>query len=126
MYNILDDIKSKNPDLDSRILEFLNYVIYEIELNDNYSKIILNMLIPQLIIYYKALDVIKTNKEVSHKDDYSRISKSPEIAVMQKANDQILNLLDKLAISPMEKAKIKRINKDDGDSANELLANLMA
>ena len=125
MYNILDDIIKKHSDLDSRIIEFLNYVVDDIECNNNYSKIILNMLIPQLIIYYKALDVIKANKEVSHKDDYSRISKSPEIAVLQKSNDQILNLLDKLALSPLEKAKVKKLNKDEGEDAKKLLEDLI-
>lgn len=125
----VDEIASKYGEpLDKRIIEFLELVTIAVEERDisAYSKIILKMLIPQLVIYYKALDIMQQNKDVAHQDVYNRISKAPEIQVMQKANDQILNLLDKLALSPWEKAKIKRINKDDGETANELLASLIS
>lgn len=127
MYKILDEIKSSYNDLDERVYKFLERVIKDIDDVDitNYNKIIIDMLIPQLVIYYKAIDIIKSETSISKKDDYNRTSKSPEIAVMQKANDQILNLLDKLVLSPLEKAKLKRINKDEEDSAKEILENLM-
>lgn len=127
MYKILDEIKSNYNDLDERVYKFLERVIKDIDDADitNYNKIIIDMLIPQLVIYYKAIDIIKSETSISKKDDYNRTSKSPEIAVMQKANDQILNLLDKLVLSPLEKAKLKRINKDEEDSAKEILENLM-
>jgi phage terminase small subunit len=127
MYKILDEIKSNYNDLDERVYKFLERVIKDIDDADitNYNKIIIDMLIPQLVIYYKAIDIIKSETSISKKDDYNRTSKSPEIGVMQKANDQILNLLDKLVLSPLEKAKLKRINKDDEDSAKEILENLM-
>lgn len=128
MKNINEIAETYGAPLDKRIIEFLELVAIAVEERDisAYSKIILKMLIPQLVVYYKALDLMNKSDSLRHEDVYNRITKSPEVQVMQKANDQILNLLDKLALSPMEKAKIKRINKDDGDSANELLANLMA
>lgn len=128
MNKILSELilKYKEP-LDERILDFLNNVTSGLDENNinDYTKIILNMLVPQLIIYFKAQDNIQGNGGVAHSDDYNRKSKSPEIAVLQKANDQILSLLDKLVLSPLEKAKIKRINKNDEDDAKELLENLI-
>lgn len=113
--------------IDSRIESMLDCVIHSLDPNHkgDYSKIILTMLVPQLILYFRALDEVNKTEKLSTKDDYSRTAKSPEIQVLQKCNDQILNLLDKLALSPMEKAKIKRINKGGEDSANELLASLI-
>lgn len=128
MNKILSELilKYKEP-LDERILDFLNNVTSGLDENNinDYTKIILNMLVPQLIIYFKAQDNIQGNGGVAHSDDYNRKSKSPEIAVLQKANDQILSLLDKLVLSPLEKAKIKRINKNDEDDSKELLENLI-
>ena len=108
--------------IDSRIESMLDCVINSLDPNHkgDYSKIILTMLVPQLILYFQALDEINTNKKLSTSDVYSRTAKSPEIQVLQKCNDQILNLLDKLCLSPLEKSKLKRLNKEDG-SAKELL-----
>lgn len=111
-----------NNKIDSRIESMLDCVINSLDPNHkgDYSKIILTMLVPQLILYFQALDEINTNKKLSTSDVYSRTAKSPEIQVLQKCNDQILNLLDKLCLSPLEKSKLKRLNKDD-ESARELL-----
>ena len=126
MKKLLNDIISKYKEpLDARIIDFLTYVTSSLENENDYTKIVLNMLVPQLIIYYKALDNMQTTSDVTHNDDYNRKSKAPEIGVMQKANDQILNLLDKLVLSPIEKAKLKRINKSEEDDAKDLLESLM-
>ena len=111
-----------NINVDSRIESMLDCVISSLDSNhkSDYSKIILTMLVPQLILYFRALDEVNNSDKLSTKDDYSRTAKSPEIQVLQKCNDQILNLLDKLCLSPLEKSKLKRLNKDDG-SAKELL-----
>ena len=125
----LDSITSKFKEpLDERIIEFLECVVEGIDDKHlkSYSKLILKMLIPQLILYYKALDLMEQNKSVRHEDIYNRITKAPEVQVLQKANDQILNLLDKLALSPIEKAKIKRLNKDEGEDAKKLLEDLIS
>lgn len=124
MNKIVKEITSKYKEpLDSRVVSFLDNVTSDLdEKNINhYSRIVLDMLVPQLIIYFKAQDNIQVEGGVSHSDDYNRKSKSPEIGVLQKANDQILSLLDKLVLSPLEKAKIKRINKNDEEDAKELL-----
>lgn len=129
MSKLLDKIKSKYKEpLDERIIEFLDNVVSDLDSSQTtkYSTIILDMLVPQLIMYFKAVDILQQNAGVSNKDIYDRSSKSPEIMVLNKAHDQILNLLDKLAMSPMEKAKIKRINKNEEESAKELLDSLMS
>lgn len=127
MKKLLNDITAnyKEP-LDARIIDFLTYVTSSLENETDYTKIILNMLVPQLIIYYKALDNMQAATDVTHNDDYNRKSKAPEISVMQKANDQILNLLDKLVLSPIEKAKFKRITKSDEDDPQNLLKDLLS
>ena len=116
-----------NNKIDSRIESMLDCVINSLDPNhrSDYSKIILTMLIPQLILYFRALDAVNDNDKLSTKDDYSRTAKSPEIQILQKCNDQILNLLDKLCLSPLEKAKVKRLNKDEGEDAKKLLDDLI-
>lgn len=128
MKSIKDIVSNYSEPLDSRVTDFLELVATAVEERETsaYTIIILKLLIPQLVLYYKALDLTQKDDKLRHEDVYNRITKSPEIQVLQKANAQILGLLDKLCLSPLEKAKIKRINKDDDDSANELLANLMA
>ena len=126
----------KNPEIidtnlddkiDNRIEELLNCVINSLDPNHkgDYSKIILTMLVPQLILYFRALDEVNKTNKLSTSDVYARTAKSPEIQVLQKCNDQILNLLDKLCLSPMDKAKINRINKSEETSAAELLEALI-
>ena len=112
-----------NDKIDSRIEELLDCVINSLEPSHkgDYSKIILTMLVPQLILYFRALDEVNKTEKLSTKDDYSRTAKSPEIQILQKCNDQILNLLDKLCLSPMEKAKINRISKSETVTGAELL-----
>lgn len=116
-----------NNKIDSRIESMLDCVINSLDPNHkgDYSKIILTMLVPQLILYFRALDEVNNNCKLSTKDDYSRTAKSPEIQVLQKCNDQILNLLDKLCLSPLEKSKLKRLNKNDEDDAKDLLERLI-
>lgn len=120
-------ISNSEEKFDSRIEKMLTCVFNSLDPNHkgDYSKIILTMLVPQMVLYFQALDEIKKNRKLSSSDVYSRTTKSPEIQVLQKCNDQILSLLDKLCLSPMEKAKINRINKSGETSAQELLDALM-
>ena len=116
---------------DIRITDFLDKVVNDLEEKQieisNYVKIILTMLVSQLILYYKAADAIFGSTQVSSKDNYDRKAKAPEISVMQKSHDQILNLLDKISLSPLSAAKIKKLNQDDSeDTAEKLLSELVA
>lgn len=116
-----------NGKVDPRIESMLTCVMNSLNIDHNeyYTKIILTMLVPQLLLYFRALDEINTSTKLSTSDAYARTAKSPEIQVLQKCNDQILNLLDKLCLSPMERAKIKRLSKDENEDAKKLLDELI-
>lgn len=110
--NILEETIKDYKDLDPRIILYLEHVVNEIGKDQvtDYTKVILGMLVPQLIIYYRSLDELNTKNDLTNENKYYGKSKSPVIIIMQKANDQILNLLDKISLSPMTKAKIKKLN----------------
>lgn len=112
--------------LDKRVEQFLDKTISALEEQKvtitDYTKMILSMLVAQLVLYYKACDSALQSDKVSSEDAYKRKAKMPEISIMQKSHDQILHLLDKIALSPLSSAKIKKLNSTDGDeTAQEYL-----
>lgn len=127
---IIQNLTQDYKNLDKRVIRYLESIVLEIKTTKNqfseYTKSILVMLVPQLIIYFKALDSLESEDELTNENKYYGKSKSPVIIILQKANDQILNLLDKIAISPLSAAKIKKLNKsDDDESGKELLNSLI-
>lgn len=118
--NILEETIKDYKDLDPRIILYLEHVVNEIGKDKvtDYTKVILGMLVPQLIIYYRSLDELNTKNDLTNENKYYGKSKSPVIIIMQKANDQILNLLDKISLSPMTKAKIKKLNTTEENTTS--------
>lgn len=126
--SLLEETIKDYKDLDPRIILYLEHVINEINKSKvtDYTKVILSMLVPQLIIYYKSLDELNSSdNDLTNENKYYGKSKSPVIIIMQKANDQILNLLDKISLSPMTKAKIKKLNttEENTKSSGEYVLN---
>lgn len=121
---------TKHKNIDDRVTDYVDKLISslnqnEVEIND-YTKLILMMIVNELILYFKATDAIYDNDEVSSTDNYDRKAKMPEISIMQKAHDQILTLMDKISASPLSRAKINKLkqnnnNELDAESAFELL-----
>ena len=124
-------IQENYADKDDRVKVFLSRVFEDVKkANDeklsNYFYCCLDLLANQLSIYYLSVDALNVNKNLSSTDDYKRVSKNPAIAVMAKAHQQILDLLEKLSLSPFQKAKLKKLNAtDDDESAEDLLENLI-
>lgn len=132
MDKLLNEIISEYDKLDDRVVNYLQHVINEIKISEknvsDYTKVILSMLVPQLIIYYRSLDDLNYNDELTNENKYYGKSKSPVILIMQKANDQILNLLDKISLSPLSRAKIKKLNsaeENDNESGEKILTALV-
>lgn len=116
---------------DERVIEFMDHITKDIKERKiavtEYLKVILSMLVTQFVLYIKAVDQISKEDKVSSTDDYKRVAKSPAIAVADKAHDKILELLDKISLSPLAEAKVKKLNKDDAEtSAQELLDDLIS
>jgi len=124
-----NQILSKYDKVDDRVNSFLDKVISDLNAKKiaitDYTVLILNMLVAQLVLYFKAVDDVMNTENVTNSDAYNRKSKTPEIAVLQKSNDQILNLLDKISLSPLSAAKIKKLNKSDDQDSSELLDKLI-
>lgn len=114
---------------DERVIDFIDSVTNDIKTRKievtEYLKVILQMLVAQLVLYFKSADEVFKNNALSSTDDYKRKSKAPEIAVMEKSHDKILELLDKIALSPLSSAKVKKLSKDDDLDAKELLDELV-
>lgn len=122
-------IKETYKDYDERVLIFMSRVYEDcIKNNDklsNYFYCCLDLLATQLKLYFLASDIIDEQKKLSSEDSYKRISKDPSISVLNKSHEQILNILQRLSLSPFDQAKLKRLNNGDGDeSAEELLKSL--
>lgn len=117
---------------DPRVIMFLDTTISALDSQSikitDYTKLILGMLVTQLVLYYKACDaLIQDNESITSEDKYKRRAQAPIISIMQKANDKIIGLLDKISLSPLEKAKVKKLNQktDEQEDARELLSALM-
>ena len=123
MKDLIIELTKDYKNLDPRVVNYLKSVISEINTVNKhiteYTKAILVMLVPQLIIYFRALDSLEAEDGITNENKYYGKSKSPVIIILQKANDQILNLLDKIAISPLSAAKIKKLNSVDSDKLAE-------
>ena len=123
-------IQENYGDYDERTKWLLTRVYEDCNKNNeklsNYFFVCLDLLATQCKLYYFALDVIKNATELSSKDNYGRVAKHPALQVLNSAHKEILNILQKLSLSPFEIAKLKRLNKGEDDgSAEELLSELI-
>ena len=123
-------LNETNKDLDPRIVNYLDNVVVDLMTHQKenitlYTKEILILLVAQLILYFKSFDAIFSADNLSSTDAYKRTAKSPEINILQKAHDQILNLFDKLCLSPMGKVKLSKLTQlDEEQTAKDLLNDL--
>ena len=115
---------------DDRVIQFINRVYEDVKEQNakinNYFFVTLDLLANQLLLYFRALDAINTDASLSTEDSYRRQAKSPHIAILNHAHQEIIKILDDYGLSPFASAKIKRLNNGDGDQdAEELLNNLI-
>lgn len=114
---------------DERVIDFIDDITTDIKNRKikvtEYLKVMLSMLVTQFVLYVKAVDQINKESSVSSTDDYKRAAKSPAIAVAQKAHDKIVELLDRISLSPLSEAKIKKLNSSEEESAQEILNELV-
>ena len=123
-------IKNRYDKYEDRVLEFMSKVYDDIKDNknkiSNYHLCMLDLLVVQLQIYYTSCDQLLKLTDLTTTDAYARAAKSPVISVLNKAHANIIDIMQKLSLSDLEIAKLKHINKnDDGESAEELLNNLI-
>ena len=124
-----DVIQKRYNKYDERVIEYLINIsksLKEQNVNDEYYYCMFDLLVIQLHLYYSSCDQLMKLKDLTSEDNYKRLVKSPLIGVLQKCHSQILDIMQKLSISPIEKAKLKRLNTtDDNESAEELLNSLI-
>lgn len=129
MKQIHNYILENFEDSDDRVKLFLSRVYEDCEAQhedlSNYFFCCLDLLANQLRLYFMALDYINENKKLSSEDSYKRVAKEPCIAILNNAHKEILNILQKLSLSPFEKAKLKRISSPSGGDDKEFLDNLI-
>ena len=115
---------------DDRVIEFLSRVYEDVKEQNakinNYFFVTLDLLANQLLLYFRALDAINADASLSTEDSYKRQAKSPQIAILNHAHQEIIKILDDYGLSPFASAKIKRLNNGDNDEdAEELLDSLV-
>lgn len=131
MKNIDTYIQNKYAGYDDRVIEFLNRVYEDSKNNNqeinNYFYCCLDLLSNQLKLYFMSVDALDSEKKLSSEDSYKRIARHPAVGILSKAHQQILDILEKLGLSPFANAKIKRLNKESGEdeSAEDLLNTLV-
>ena len=115
---------------DDRVLVFMSRVYEDVKEQNskinNYFFVTLDLLANQLLLYFRALDAINADASLSTEDSYKRQAKSPQIAILNHAHQEIIKILDDYGLSPFASAKIKRLNNSDNDQdAEELLDSLV-
>lgn len=128
-FNVLKSFEGS----DQRVLDFLEYILDELKAKEkalnNYTLVILQLLSAQLNLYFKAQDEVCSNVTEVSDTKYGKVKKiKPEVQIMMSAHKEVTRLLDKLGLSPLEKAKIKRMNTTEQNSqadGTELLAALI-
>lgn len=115
---------------DDRVLMFMSRVYEDVKEQNtkinNYFFVTLDLLANQLLLYFRALDAINADAALSTEDSYKRQAKSPNIAILNHAHQEIIKILDDYGLSPFASAKIKRLNNGDNDQdAEALLDNLI-
>ena len=125
-----DIIQKRYSEYDNRIIDFLHNIYEDVKDQNNninnYFFVTFDLLANQLISYFRALDAINKDASLSTEDSYKRTAKSPNIAILNHAHQEIMKILDDYGLSPFASAKIKRLNKnDDNESAEELLNSLI-
>ena len=115
---------------DDRVLVFMSRVYEDVKEQNakinNYFFVTLDLLANQLLLYFRALDAINADAALSTEDSYRRQAKSPNIAILNHAHQEIIKILDDYGLSPFASAKIKRLNNGDNDQdAEALLDNLI-
>ena len=125
-----DIIQKRYSEYDKRIIDFLSNIYEDVKDQNNkinnYFFVTFDLLANQLLLYFRALDAINKDASLSTEDSYKRTAKSPNIAILNHAHQEIIKILDDYGLSPFASAKIKRLNKnDDDESAEELLNSLI-
>jgi phage terminase small subunit len=122
-------IQKTYKDYDDRVLVFMSRVYEDVKEQNtkinNYFFVTLDLLANQLLLYFRALDAINKDASLSTEDSYKRQAKSPHIAILNHAHQEIIKILDDYGLSPFASAKIKRLNNGDDTDAEELLDNLI-
>ena len=118
---------------DQRTIDMLDIILKELskqnkELNE-YSLVIFQLLAIQFEIYYKAYDSIDTAIVDEIDLHGGKLTKAkPQLDALQKANNQITKMLKDLGLTPLEKAKIKKLNsqeENDNISGTAILGNIL-
>ena len=104
---------------DDRVLVFMSRVYEDVKEQNskinNYFFVTLDLLANQLLLYFRALTAINADAALSTEDSYKRQAKSPNIAILNHAHQEIIKILDDYGLSPFASAKIKRLNNGDND-----------
>ena len=114
-----DIIQKRYSEYDDRIIDFLNNIYEDVKDHNkinNYFFVTFDLLANQLLLYFRALDAINKDASLSTEDSYKRTAKSPNIAILNHAHQEIMKILDDYGLSPFASAKIKRLKNE---SAND-------
>lgn len=110
---------------DDRVLVFMSRVYEDVKEQNskinNYFFVTLDLLANQLLLYFRALDAINADAALSTEDSYKRQAKSPNIAILNHAHQEIIKILDDYGLSPFASAKISRLKNGDNDQDAETL-----
>ena len=122
-------IQKTYENYDDRVLVFMSRVYEDVKEQNtkinNYFYVTLDLLANQLLLYFRALDAINKDASLSTEDSYKRQAKSPQIAILNHAHQEIIKILDDYGLSPFASAKINRLkNGDDTEDAEALLEKL--
>lgn len=112
-------------DYDQRTKDNLEIIIKEVSKQgkefSEYALVIFQLLAIQFDIYYKCYDEL-TNGNLTNErviGDKTIYQPKPQLDMLQKTNVQISRFLKDLGLSPLERAKIKKLNNVDPEEQAE-------
>lgn len=118
---------------DQRTQDMLENIVIQLirqekEPND-YALVLLQMIAIQFEIYFKAYDSLENQSltNINIVGDREIHQCKPQVDVLMKASTQISKLLKDLALSPLEAAKVKKLNSAEENtiaSGESILASL--
>lgn len=121
-----NDILKSFEGFDPRTIDNLDIILKQVKKQgkeiSEYALVVFQMLAVQYDLFYTAYDSLNSCKDivnVCQLGERTIHATKPQVEVLLKANTQISKYLKDLGLSPLESAKIKKLNSADSEKLAE-------
>lgn len=119
-----ENIKTIYKDSDKRIIEFLENIVVGMGGSvPDYMKTNLDLLNTQLDIYFRAEDILKNSDLIVKMNKID--SQHPALNIMQKAHNNIMDIMKDSGITKASKARIDKMKRSDNTEDTDRLIEML-